>query len=500
MGLTHGSLFTGIGGFDLGFEWAGIRTVFQVEIDEFCRRLLELRFPEARRYSDIRAFAVADAASLRRLSLPEISNGNGKGDGRQRRAGKERRPSCEPQRESAVDIISGGFPCQPVSHAGKRQGANDDRYLWPEMFRVVRTLRPRWVVAENVYGLITHEGGELLDAVYNDLESEGYETLPPVVLPACAFGAPHRRDRVWIVAHSEHAHRWPEHEEHAESHRRNGLGGGGSDVCHSPRGRCEEQRDAIAAGASRTGAECADWWAVELPFCGVASRLSQALDGFDKAIISHYNVGYGKTSDQRRTEEMQAMQEGFNKEKIWGETGGPLKFPSKGVLRPDVHGSIPTWPIPLQSFLETLPERLLREMWEFALTSGSPCEQQSLGQLAGEFDYPLRPLPCPISLGKWETARGLVLRMREAFISLGFMPNSPDQAKTIWESLPQTEKNWASLSTVLGPWHSEWPDVPRVAKGVANRVSRLRGLGNAIVPQISYLIGRLIMECEPCQR
>src|SRR3990167_3570030 len=160
MDLTHGSLFSGIGGFDLGFERAGIKTIWQVECEPYCLKVLEQHWPNVRRYTDVRTF------------LDE-----------------------SPERP---DILSGGFPCQPVSHAGQRRGEADVRWLWPKMLSVVRSLQPRWIVAENVLGLVTHEGGRLLDAIYADLEDANYKTLPPLVVPACAFGAPHLRYRVWI--------------------------------------------------------------------------------------------------------------------------------------------------------------------------------------------------------------------------------------------------------------------------------------------------------------
>jgi len=159
-------LFAGIGGFGLAGEWAGIETVCQVEIDPFCQKVLEKNFPNAQRYSDIHTFDGAQYAGR-------------------------------------VDIVSGGFPCQPFSHAGKRKGNDDDRALWPEMFRVIREVGPRWVVGENVAGLISMDGGRVLAGIIADLESVGY-TVEIFTLPACATGAPHRRDRLWIIAHAAH--------------------------------------------------------------------------------------------------------------------------------------------------------------------------------------------------------------------------------------------------------------------------------------------------------
>lgn len=162
--LTAGSLFAGIGGFELGFARAGITTSWSVEKNEWCQRVLKKNFPHTQIHGDI--FDVG-AHNL------------------------------EP-----VDIISGGFPCQPFSSAGKRGGTKDDRYLWPEMLRVVQALRPTWVVAENVYGLTVGEMESTFDQVLFDLEGAGYDT-GAFVIPACGVDAPHIRQRVWIVAHSE---------------------------------------------------------------------------------------------------------------------------------------------------------------------------------------------------------------------------------------------------------------------------------------------------------
>lgn len=158
-------LFAGIGGFGLAGHWAGIETVCQVEIDPFCQRVLEKNFPHAHRHDDIHTF-------------------NGR-----------------PWRGS-VDIVSGGFPCQPYSHAGKRLGNDDDRALWPQMLRVIREVGPAWVIGENVAGLISMDGGRVFDGIVTDLENAGY-SVEAFVIPACAVGAPHRRDRLWIVAHRD---------------------------------------------------------------------------------------------------------------------------------------------------------------------------------------------------------------------------------------------------------------------------------------------------------
>lgn len=162
--MTHASLFSGIGGFDIAAEWAGWDNVFNCEIADFPRKVLNYHFPNAVQYDDIKS---TDFTVWR----------------------------------GRVDVLTGGFPCQPFSTAGKRKGTEDDRYLWPEMLRAIREIRPRWVVGENVLGIVNWNRGMVFEQVHVDLETEGYE-VQAFVLPACSVGAPHRRDRTWFVAHA----------------------------------------------------------------------------------------------------------------------------------------------------------------------------------------------------------------------------------------------------------------------------------------------------------
>lgn len=187
--MVHASLFSGIGGFDLAAEWMGWENAFHCEINEWCAKVLKYHFPNSIHYADI--------------TKTDFTEWRGR-----------------------VDIITGGFPCQPFSLAGQRKGADDDRYLWPEMLRVIWEVRPAWVVGENVGGIITMvQPGEEIEVEYQsslfeednketvltqdsvieticrDLESEGY-SVQPILIPACSVGAPHRRDRVWFIANS----------------------------------------------------------------------------------------------------------------------------------------------------------------------------------------------------------------------------------------------------------------------------------------------------------
>ena len=160
--MKHLDLFSGIGGFSLAAEWAGIKTVAFCEIDAYAQKVLKKNFPSIPIFSDIK--------KLKRSDI-----------------------------KYEIDIITGGFPCQPFSVAGRKKGTEDDRDLWPQMFRVIQEFKPTWIIGENVANFTSMA----FQRTKTDLESEGYE-VQPLIIPACAVNAPHRRDRVWIVGYSKH--------------------------------------------------------------------------------------------------------------------------------------------------------------------------------------------------------------------------------------------------------------------------------------------------------
>jgi len=163
--MTHASLFSGIGGFDLAAEWMGWENIFHCEWNPFGQKVLAHHFPNSKSYNDI--------------TKTDFSIHAG-----------------------SIDVLSGGFPCQPYSSAGKRLGKQDERHLFPEMLRTIKEVKPTWVVGENVLGIVNWGGGVVFEEVQTDLENQGYE-VQAYILPACGKNAPHKRERTWFIAHSK---------------------------------------------------------------------------------------------------------------------------------------------------------------------------------------------------------------------------------------------------------------------------------------------------------
>ena len=163
-------LFSGIGGFSIGLERAGMKTIAFCEIEIFCQKVLNKHWPQIPIISDIHKINYRD--NILYESKKEIYKG-------------------------AIDVICGGFPCQPFSVSGRKKGTQDDRDLWPQMFRVIQECKPTWVIGENVANFTNMA----FTRTKINLESEGYQ-VQPLIVPACGIGAPHRRDRVWIIAYN----------------------------------------------------------------------------------------------------------------------------------------------------------------------------------------------------------------------------------------------------------------------------------------------------------
>lgn len=276
--LAHVDLCSGIGGFALGFQWAGLsRPVLFCDIEEWSRKVLAKHWPDVPISDDVKELA----SDPRRLV-----------------------PDC--------DILSCGYPCQPFSQAGIRRGEEDDRHIWPEIFTIVQAKLPRWVVCENVAGHISLG----LDQVLSDLENKGY-AVQPFVVPACAVDAPHRRDRVWIIAahadcesrsdvtgHGEEG-QWLVAD--AKSQRVQGHRPSGEQVAHSHERQglplCGDERPATAVSQTQSGvgglADGVPTWLDEprdIPrvATGVKQRAAR-LKGLGNAIVPQIAMQIGLT-------------------------------------------------------------------------------------------------------------------------------------------------------------------------------------------------------------
>lgn len=401
--MTHLSLFSGIGGLDLAAEWAGFETVGQCEWADYPTKVLEKHWPDVPRWRDIRTLTSEDFHARTGLRT--------------------------------VDVISGGFPCQPFSVAGKQKGKGDDRYLWPEMLRVIRELGPRWVVGENVPGILRIAATDVI----KDLEREGYSVVV-LDFEAAAVGAPHRRERIAFVAHRDGMRKQSAPGLRAEG--RDGIGNGGADVAHA--GRAEPQgRNQDAKGSA--------WRARnELAPCGGADRETHPSNGI---MENACRGGCVQPEDVRQQPER-------------------TEFERSGQIIPD-------------------PESVRRGTWR-----PEPAGQQgkslsgyggaSYSHANGKGLQGRQRERVPERAGERIAGEG------------GAFPADAESAKREWNGQIKdwAQGRFADICRKDNPrgqpdGSAQWavePDVGRVANGVPSRVDRLKCLGNAVVPQQFYPI------------
>ena len=375
--LRHVDLCSGIGGFALGFQWAELsKTIMFCDTEKWCREILAKNFPNVPITNDVK----------------ELAN--------------------DPERlVPDHDILTAGYPCQPFSVAGRQKGEKDDRHIWPYIFRIIACKRPTWCVFENVYGHVALG----LDKVLADLESEGYSTRTFIV-PACAKDAPHRRDRLWIIAHSDSKSE-PDVSEHEE--KRQGKLGERTDIVENTiGGRCEE-RDTESEEVSRS-------------------------------LRTSSNVADSESERYRRS----SSEERGNEQRIvFSQEQGRSSVGSEAEGRSSSHG-------------------------EDVADSDSDDERsrekprQSKGDTSRE----------RIGDGSFDVA--------DSDSKRGCGRNTQGQDA---EDVRQSPRSQGQDTRRMEIWTVE-PNVGRVAHGVPRRVDRLKGLGNAIVPQISMQIGLAIKE------
>ena len=240
--MVHLDLFSGIGGFAYAVDqvWDDVEHIF-CDNDKFCQQVLKKHWEASKIYNDIKD--ITDTECEGWWQRPITQEGQA------------------PRRYNGVDLLTGGFPCQPFSQAGARRGTSDDRYLWPEMLRVIRLTQPEWVIAENVRGLLTLEQGVVFEQVCTDLEAAGYE-VQPLIIPAVAVNAPHRRDRIWFVAHRTKLgcdKREPKDNRPSENEEADGLKSKDTDAKNTigkrGRGRDENRRQVLERQSPETETE-----------------------------------------------------------------------------------------------------------------------------------------------------------------------------------------------------------------------------------------------------
>ena len=420
-------LFSGIGGFSLGLERAGMQTVAFCESDKFCQKVLAKHWPDIPIHENIEEL-----------------------DGRQYRG--------------TVDLVCGGFPCQPFSVAGQQRGAEDDRALWPEMLRVIREVEPAWVIGENVSGIINME----LDNVLSDLENSGY-SCQTFVIPACAVDAPHRRDRVWIIASHANLKSKPDGSQHE------GQRSGQLDVADT-----DSKRTIKSPGLDENAER-------QAKFRAESSGSSETVAD------THDNDGRGRSGSQPRGRHSRVEHRG-------GGSGQPERETDSPVGNAKHDGSFAT---------------------EITRSSSSSSDNDTKGQeSSSKFEGASRPgNDETVADSKRKTGRRRRIqrpsknsgedeeRPPKEFGRYGEAVAHPPssrqsgQGKPIRPDSTKTDKVGEASGLNNGGERSNtnWdiePDVGRVAHGIPNRVDRLKQLGNAVVPQIVEQIGRAIMEIE----
>jgi len=412
MRLTVGSLFSGIGGFDLGLERAGFQIAWQVENNAYCRKVLRKHWPGIPCHYDI--------TTIDWRNIP------------------------------TVDLVCGGFPCQPFSCAGKRRGKADDRYLWPEVVRCLETLRPAWFLGENVPGIVNLA----LDTIITDLEGLGYAVWP-VCLPACAVDAPHQRQRLWIVAHAEST--WKPQPKRGQQNIGRRTGHSSQDVADAEReqssGGCDgiEWRERGQTSRSRTsgkrGRTANDGWLPEPDVGGT-------LDGF-----SRWLDRYGGLNGASKME--------FAAEAVYLLWDLVLSQAARVGTQISAEAVLLAFVCKLKN-------------WRFDETRLLLASQEVFeAELRGMRYNPAKHCPSCRSRHSQQHAR-----------------QHPDFVQVVSRFLARhSEKAWiayrrSNASSLVG-WETGFA---RVSSGVTSRVDRLRGLGNAIVPQIAETLGKMILE------
>jgi len=503
-------LFSGIGGFSLGLESTGhFRTVAFCEIDKFCKLILDKHWKGTKVYDDIKTIT---------------------------------KKQFEEDGTEFPDIITGGFPCQPFSVAGKQQGTSDSRHLWPEMFRVIKEFSPRWVIGENVKGLTNIQDGVVFETVCSDLEGEGYE-VRTFNIPAAGVQAPHRRERIWIVAHAK------------RFNERKSIRG--SDETQSRIQEEHRQNDSTTRESSRTGSvwgtnkghedmENSDNNGFER---GLTETRNETIAGKESTIngikdpdnSSRRGDGTGDHEQPRTNGAVQGLRNDDQEEsaRATGIRGLHERTDiSQGTAREDGHQEddsrtlVQTGQSRVQSSISGGLERNQDPFQEFEIRQrndsaalnrmetgrdedmeNSRRTLRSRGELQGENGNETREGNADQSQRSSSTSESNVANTKSISSNVrerrehqeerqGQQQTRGEGGETMVDSSTgrctsqETEVQPGRYSSFDSSWWQSEPELGRVAHGVSGRVHRLKALGNSIVPKIVQEIGNAIIEAE----
>lgn len=500
-------LFSGIGGFSLGLEsTGGFETVQFVENNEWCQKVLAKNFPNVPITGDIKNY--------------------------------------EPRRSERIGLVCGGFPCQPFSVAGKRKGTEDDRHLWPEMLRVIKASKPRWVIGENVRNLTSIQEGMVFEQVCTDLENEGYE-VQSFIIPASAVNAPHQRYRVWIVGYSKHnglqdrcketrgEKRESEQGRMLESERtstqqnvenayNNGQQGRFFKTCDQTfarqRSKIIRRNGANMFGGSgndgRNYAESTVNGEIQRPcngnktesteprsVCGVSEESNndkntlgenRHQENHDRTLVQEGQIRVQPPINRGLGEDKTT----FKRNKIRsGDDTNPRNRveTTRNVADSEIIGS--NGRKNRNSEEKSGQERILGsktrgESCDVADSKRMGCSERTEKSRESENEEPPNKFD--------NSSQGCSIRKSSKDVADSEISDryAHETDREHGETTSQEVfKNRSGIHRQTSWWSSE-PNVGRVAHGVSDRVDRLKGLGNAIVPQIAYQIGLAILEAE----
>lgn len=501
--MVHLDLFSGIGGFAYAVDqvWEGATHIF-CDNDKYCQEVLKLRWPGSKIYGDIRDIT---EDSIAERSITDTQQNGARTKSGNDTCKKKTLPNTKetssarivadrngcPTPRIVCDLLTGGFPCQPFSQAGRRRGTSDDRWLWPEMLRVIRLTEPKWVIAENVRGLLTMQQGVVFEQVCTDLEESGYE-VQPFIIPAVAVNAPHRRDRVWFVACNTNVlGRTSEKKINATEN--------GKPSFSNIKGR---HFDASYPTSIRSGGCTSKERTVQerklesdkSEGCQVRGKGKGCVEYFDRHSKRINAQGMWKQQNREKQNGLCGGEEqGWDKN--WIEVATELCMLDDG-LSAELHflrklrynkgydqertgkdtKTIPTLTKPIWNEM--------RKMWEYRETT-----QASLRDGCEEIHSTMRAMPCERTQEEWlwdvgKTDKGKELcDMWEKFYSSSFK-ESQDLFPEMLERIREIER-----TETVGQ------DGLKLSKA-QHRVQRLKALGNAIVPQVAIEILSSIKESD----